>query len=102
METRAAIANAFLAEPQYKEARFGTVTWMSQKLLPIWDSRTVVAGVSSINTLTLRWCVLTFSCHYPGRMKLVAFLHGLHKRRSHIQHAFKVRPTQAPDDLCNY
>jgi hypothetical protein len=50
-ETRAAIANAFLAEPQEKQARVGTVTWMSQRLLPIWDSRTVVAGAYLVGRL---------------------------------------------------
>lgn len=46
METRAAIASAFLAYPQEKRARVGTVTWMSQKLLPVWDSRPFVSGSS--------------------------------------------------------
>lgn len=43
MDTRATIANAFLAFPTQKKARFGTVTWMSLKLLPIWDSQALVS-----------------------------------------------------------
>lgn len=91
MDTRATIANAFLAFPTQKKARFGTVTWMSLKLLPIWDSQALVScAFPLVPLLVIELTSRLFNID-AGRRKLVALQHALHHRRTHIQHAFKVR-----------